>query len=311
MTSSLVTYPVSDGTFSCGILYKPENFDPQKRYPIIFHYYDKLSAGLHGYLKPDFDGGAINIPYYVSNGYLVFTPDIHYRTGYTGRSAFRSIVAAALYLSKLPWVDKRRMGLQGHSFGGYETNYVVTHTSLFAAACSGSSWADFVSAYNDINRLGSGVSRQGMYEFDHERMGAPLWKMKSQYIENSPIFDADRVTTPLLMMNNKSDDDVSFHNGVAFFNALRRLGKKVWMLQYDGEKHAINDPIAAADFHIRMKQFFDHYLIGKPAPKWMVEGIPAKMKGIELGYELEPVGVEPGPGLALPASKAFLPGGAH
>jgi hypothetical protein len=311
ITSTLIPYPVQDAPASCGILYKPEDFDPKKKYPVIFYYYEKLSEGLHGYIKPELENGVINIPYYVSNGYLVFVPDIHYKIGYPGKSAYKSITSAAVYLSRMPWIDKHKMGLQGHSFGGYETDYIVTHTNLFAAACSASGWADFVRAYNDIRWLTNGSSRQYYYEMFRERMGGTLWTKKDQYIENSPIFDADKITTPLLMMNNEKDGDVLFSYGVEFFNALRRLGKKVWMLEYKGEDHVLSNRIAAMDFHIRMNQFFDHYLKRKAAPKWMVEGIPAKKKGLDQGYELEPVGVEPGPGLVMPGSKLFSTGGVH
>lgn len=302
LRSELISWKTKDGKYSQGILYKPENFDSRKKYPVIFYYYEKSSEGLHAFIKPELENGVINIPYYVSNGYLIFTPDIYYTIGHPGRSACRSIVSAANYLAKMPWVDKNRMGIQGHSFGGYETNYIVTHTNIFAAACSASGWADFVSAYNAIREGGGGVGRRYYYEMYRERMGGTLWNKKDQYIESSPIFNADRVTTPVLMMNNIKDRDVSFFYGIEFFSALRRLGKKAWMLQYDGEDHVIFDEIAAKDFHIRMKQFFDHYLKDAPAPKWMIEGIPAKMKGFDQGYELEPAGVTPGPGLLIDPS---------
>jgi len=297
LTSQLITWKTPDGITSQGILYKPENFDKKKKYPVIFHYYEKLSEGLHGFMKPELENGIINIPFYVSNGYILFVPDIHYTIGQPGKSACNTIESAAKYLSRFPWVDSRKMGIQGHSFGGYQTNYLITHTKLFSAACSASGWANFVSAYNAIREGADGVGRRYFYEMYRERMGGTLWNQQNQYIESSPVFKADKVTTPILMMNNQKDKDVSFFYGVEFFNALRRLGKKAWMLQYDGEGHVVFDETAQMDFHIRMKQFFDHYLKDAPAPKWMIEGIPARMKGIDQGYELEPAGLTPGNGL--------------
>jgi dienelactone hydrolase len=295
LTSELVHWKTFDGGVSSGILYKPENFDPRKKYPVIFYYYEILSDGLNQYITPSVSDGRINISWFVSRGYLVFTPDIHYKIGEAGQSACNSVVSAAAYLATMPWVDSKRMGLQGHSFGAYETNYIITHSKLFAAACSASGVTDIISRYCSANR--------GGYSMYHEeriqgRIGATLWQRPDLYIKNSPIFKADRVSTPLLMMSNKADNTVLFPQGIEFFTALRRLGKKVWMLQYDDGGHSVGGK-SAEDFTTRMTQFFDHYLKGAPAPRWMVEGIPAKMKGIDNGLELMPAGVTPGPGLSV------------
>lgn len=296
LTTELITWKTFDGSTSQGVLYKPENFDPKKKYPIIFYYYEKLSDNLHKFIEPEYSIGPLNIPEYVSNGYLVFTPDIHYKVGNPGKSAYNSVVSAAMYLSKMPWVDTKRMGLQGHSFGGYETYYIVTHSHLFAAAQAGEGLTDFISEMGDM-----GADGDAMHDFvqtGQYRMGSLLWEHPELYIHNSPIFFANYVTTPLLIMDNKNDDAVRFNQGFEMFTALRRLGKKAWMLQYDGYGHTVYG-IASKDFTIRMRQFFDYYLKDIPAPKWMVEGIPAIDKGILNGLELEPPGVKPGPGLLI------------
>jgi len=296
LTTKLVNYKMPDGKQNQGILYLPEDFDSAKKYPVIFYYYEKLSEGLNKFITPDVSEGQMNIPYFVSNGYLVFTPDIYKRIGYPGASAFNAVVGAANYLASKSWIDSRRMGLQGHSFGGFETNYIITHTNLFAAAMSASGMSDFISCYGSIFPFRSGTSRQRQYELKHDGMGASLWQRPDLYIKNSPVLRADKVSTPVLMMNNITDSDVPFAQGVEFFTALRRLGKVCWMLQYDKGDHSVSDR-NAQDLTVRMTQFFDHYLKGLPAPKWMVEGIPAKMKSIDNGFELEPAGVEPGRGL--------------
>jgi dienelactone hydrolase len=269
LTSSLISWRTRDGRLSQGILYKPGNFDATKRYPLIFLIYERWSDDLHAFPYPRLNGATIDIAYYVSNGYLVFTPDIHYRIGYPGESALNTVRSATKVLAKLRFVDPTRLGIQGHSFGGYETNYIVTHSTLFTAACSASGWCDFVSAYNSIKELGHGRSHQIAYEYYRERMGVTLWDRPDLYILNSPVFNADRLKTPLLMMNNKADDDIPFEQGVEFFTALRRLGKKVWMLQYDGEGHILVDKKAVRDYMSREVQFFDFYLKGKPVPNWM------------------------------------------
>lgn len=284
LTSELVAFKTFDGKFCQGILYKPENFDSKKKYPLIICYYERVSDNLNKFTTPEFSDGPINIPFFVSNGYLVFTPDIFYIIGSPGRSAFNSVVASAKWLSTYSWVDKNRIGLQGHSFGGFETNYIVTHTNVFAAAMSSSGMSDFVSAYGSI--IGDGGSRQRVYELYRDRIGGTLWQRTNQYIENSPVLNANKVVTPVLMMNNKNDADVPFAQGVEFFTALRRLEKRSWMLQYDGEDHILSSR-ASKDLTSRMLQFFDHYLKEFPPPIWMTKGIPACKKGIETGFEYD------------------------
>ncbi|HVS95099.1 MAG TPA: prolyl oligopeptidase family serine peptidase [Puia sp.] len=222
----------------------------------------------------------------MSNGYLVFTPDMHYRIGHPGQSVVNTIVSAAECLSRRPYVDARHMGIQGHSRGGWETNYILTHTHLFAAAMSSSGFCDYVALYNGARLLRSGISRQTTYEKVYQRIGTTLWDRPDLYIENSPIFQAAKVTTPVLMMANKVDNDVPFEEGVQLFTALRRLGKRAWMLQYDGQSHLVTSERAMTDLETRMKQFFDVYLKDSACPRWMLYGIPAKDKGVEDGLQL-------------------------
>ena len=290
ITAELVHWKSLDGSLLSGVMYKPENFDPNKKYPLIFNYYEEKSDELHEYKVPNASEDNINIPYFVSNGYLVFVPDIHYKIGFTGESAVNSIVSAAQYLAKLPWVEPHKMGIQGHSYGGFETNYVVTHTHLFAAAAEAAGVTNLISGYDEIT--GWGTSRQEDYEIYQGRMRATLWKRPDLYIRESPIFSANKVTTPLLMMHNAPDGAVPFGQAIELYSALRRLGKKVWLLQYDEGGHSVNGK-DARDYTIRLTEFFNYYLKGSPPPKWMTVGIPAKFKGIENGYELDTSGAKP------------------
>lgn len=285
LTAELVTWKALDGRSLQGILYKPENFDFKKKYPIIFNYYERKSDGLHAYLTPDYSSDDINIPWYTSNGYLVFLPDIYYKIGETGQSVINSVVSAAEYLSQKPWVNPKKMGIQGFSFGGYETNVLVTQSNLFAAACSASGLSNLASAYGGLDATGS--SLQELIEFTQFRMGTTVWQRPDIYIKNSPVFRADQVTTPLLIMHTRQDPVCHFANAIEFFTALRRLNKKVWMLQYEGS-HFPSGNAAREDFSRRLGQFFDHYLKGAPAPSWMIKGIPARLKGIDTGLEFIP-----------------------
>jgi dipeptidyl aminopeptidase/acylaminoacyl peptidase len=284
MTTELIRWKMFNGMQGEGILYKPENFDHNKKYPIVFYFYEKDADGLYNFINPIRSNGTMNIAYFVSNGYLVFDPNIYYNIGYPGESAYNSVVSAAKYLSKLPWVDSGKMGLQGISWGGYEVNYLITRTNIFAAAASSAGLSNFISAYGSLSD--NGHSLQTQFETGQGRIGANLWQKPELYIKNSPIFKADKVQTPLLIMHNKEDGAAPWSQAIEWFTALRRLNKKVWMLQYDGEGHGISQPKNQLDYSIRLGQFFDHYLKSGSEPRWLTEGVPASLKGIDLGLEL-------------------------
>jgi len=284
LTCELLHWKTFNSKEGEGLLYKPENFDPSIKYPVILHFYEQLSAGLHKFPQPGLSTGRINIPWFVSHGYLVFCPDIHYSVGDPGASIYDYVVSAAEMLSRLPWVDAKHMAIQGHSFGGFEVNYLVTRTNLFAAAAEAAGPADLVSSAGNV--FMDMADGHGWVEMGQDRMKASLWQNPKAYIRNSPVFGADKVTTPLLIMHNKNDGTVPWSQAVEFFTALHWLGKKCWMLQYDGENHITLTSEASLDYTLRLEQFFDHFLKGKAAPKWMSKGIPAHLKGIERGLEL-------------------------
>jgi acetyl esterase/lipase len=282
-TVELVHWRGGDGKPLDGLLYKPEGLDPAKKYPMIVYYYERNSDLLHRYIPPAPSASTVNISLYVSRGYLIFVPDIRYKVGYPGKSAYDCIIPGVKSLVARGFVDKNRMGLQGQSWGGYQTAFLVTRTNMFRAAMAGAAVANMTSAYGGI-RWESGVARMFQYEKEQSRIGATLWQRPDLFIENSPLFRADSVRTPLLMMNNDADGAVPWYQGIEFFNALRRLDRPVWMLVYNGEAHNLIQRKNRKDLSVRMLQFFDHYLMDKPAPAWMTEGLPAIDKGKILRY---------------------------
>jgi dipeptidyl aminopeptidase/acylaminoacyl peptidase len=288
---------------SQGILYKPENFDPRKKYPIIFNYYEKLSHNLYQFISPAFTNNNINIPWFVSNGYLVFLPDIHFKIGKltgkpVGEWTYNAVVSAAEYLAKRPYVDRNKMAIQGHSFGGMQTAYLATHTSRFKAAAEAAGATDPISEYLMLvpfmtartPTLMEHYSKQRPIEIEHMLFGATPWERPDLYRKNSAVLNADKNSTPLLIMHNMRDNQVQWRQGVELYMALRRLRKKAWMLQYDDGAHSVSRK-SAEDYTIRLTQFFDHFLKDTPAPAWMTDGVPAKLKGVELGYELDEKGM--------------------
>ncbi|MBL7703289.1 MAG: S9 family peptidase [Ferruginibacter sp.] len=286
LTAELVRWKMFDGKWSEGILYKPENFDPKKKYPVIFYFYEKNADGLYNYRGPAPSASTVNIPYFVSNGYLIFDPNIYYKDGEPGNSAYNSVVSAAKYLSKMPWVDSTRMALQGQSWGGYQIAYLVTKTNIFRAAWAGAPVSNMTSAYGGI-RWGTGLNRQFQYEKTQSRIGATLWQRPDLYLKNSPLFAADKVTTPLVMMHNDADGAVPWYQGIEFFTALRRLNKKVWLLQYNGEDHNLVERKNRKDLSIRLGQFFDYYLKDAKPARWIKDGLPATEKGKDWGLGVE------------------------
>ena len=183
------------------------------------------------------------------------------------------------------FIDKDNIGVQGHSWGGYQIAYLVTKTDIFKAAESGAPVPNMISAYGGI-RWWTGLSRQFQYEHTQSRIGGTPWEFPARYIENSPIFTVDKINTPLLIMHNDADGHVPWYQGIEFFTALRRLGKPSWFLNYNGEPHWPLKMQNRKDFNIRMAQFFDYYLKGAKKPVWMERGVPAIEKGINQGYEL-------------------------
>ena len=276
-TAELVTWLSDDGVERQGILYKPENFDPTKKYPMVTYFYEELSDGLYGYIAPT-GRNVINPTHYVSNGYLVFEPDIHYEIGHPGESAVKSIVPGVQRLLERGYIDPKRLGLQGQSWGGYQTAFLITRTSMFAAAMAGAPVADMFSAYGGI-RWGSGVNRSMQYETGQSRIGKSIWEAPQLYIENSPLFGLERVTTPVFIMSNDNDDAVPWWQGIEMFVGLRRLGKEVYLINYNNDVHNPQSRANQKDIAMRMQQFFDNKLKDAPAPDWMIHGIPAKDKG--------------------------------
>ena len=269
-----------------GIIYKPEDFDPTKKYPVMIYFYEKHSDNIYSYLTPAPSRSIINIPFFVSRGYVVFTPDIDYTIGQPGMDAYNSVVSGAEELSKFEWVDAENMAIQGQSWGGYQVAYIVTKTDMFKAAGSGAPVSNMTSAYGGI-RWGTGRSRQYQYEKTQSRLGATMSDSLELYIKNSPVFFVKDIETPLLIMHNDEDGAVPWYQGIEMFMSMRRLDKPVWMLQYNKEDHNLIHRRNTKDLAIRLQQFFDHYLKGEPAPAWMTRGIPALEKGKTWGYEID------------------------
>lgn len=284
-TVELVKWKSYDNHDLEGLLYKPEDFDETKKYPMIVYFYEKNADQLHAYKSPFPSASVINFSEYVSNGYVIFVPDIVYKEGNPGKSAFNCIVSGTKSIVEKGFINEKKIGLQGQSWGGYQTAFLITQTDMYAAAMAGAPVTNMTSAYGGI-RWESGLSRAFQYEKGQSRIGKTLWEDREAYIRNSPLFFADKVKTPLLMMNNDADGAVPWYQGIEFYIALRRMEKPVWLLNYNNEAHNLTKRPNKVDLSRRMLQFFNCYLKDEPMPQWMKEGVPAIQKTKLTGYEL-------------------------
>jgi len=282
-TAELIKWTTLDGKVVEGVIYKPADFDPNKKYPMIVNFYEKNSSTLYSYRTPEAHRSTIDYHMYTSNGYVVFNPDIYYKEGYPGESAYNCIMPGISAILNMGFVDKAKIGAQGHSWGGYQVAYLATRTSLFAAIESGAPVVNMFSAYGGI-RWGTGHNRSFQYEHEQSRIGKTPWESPLRYIENSPIFSMDKVTTPILIMANDKDGHVPWYQGIEYFTSLKRLQKPVWLLNYSGEVHWPQKMENKIDFQKRMMQFFNHYLKGEQMPEWMSPGVSAIDLDYRLGY---------------------------
>jgi dipeptidyl aminopeptidase/acylaminoacyl peptidase len=283
-TVELTSWKSYSGDSLSGLLYKPENYDATKEYPLLVYYYERYTDNMHRHYAPRPTASIIFATEYSSNGYLVFIPDIPYVIGKPAQSAYDAIMSGVDHILKdYPNVDSTRMGLQGQSWGGYQTAQLITMTTRFKCAMAGAPVSNMFSAYGGI-RWGSGLSRSFQYEKGQSRIGKTIWEAPELYFENSPLFHLPKVQTPLLIMHNDKDGAVPWYQGIELYNGLRRLDKPVWLLNYNDDDHNLMKIANRIDLSIRMKSFFDYYLMDIPPPKWLIDGIPAMDKGKNHGY---------------------------
>jgi len=268
----LVNYVSDKGDTLQGALYLPANIEPGKKYPLLVMIYEKLSQGLNVYTAPS-ETRTPDPSVYTNRGYAVLNPDIVYRVNDPGMSAVWCVVPAVKAAIATGMIDSSKVGLWGHSWGGYQTAFLVTQTDIFAAAIAGAPLTDLVSMYSSIY-WNTGGTNQAIFEASQGRFKGNFIDNYDAYIRNSPAFHAKNVKTPLIILHNDKDGAVDFNQGITYFNTLRQLGKDVILLEYVGENHGLQRPVNQKDYAVRMGEWFDHFLEGKPAPDWMTDGIP-------------------------------------
>jgi dipeptidyl aminopeptidase/acylaminoacyl peptidase len=269
----LVDYTNSRGIKLQGTLTLPANYKPGEKYPMIVYFYEKMSQNHHQYSMPVYDDRP-HMSLYSSNGYLVFMPDNVYEEGKPGTSSLDCITSAVKKVIDLGYADPKRIGLQGHSWGGYQSSFILTQTDMFACVVTGAPPTNLESFYNNI--YGStGTNHHGIMEIGQVRMGrnATPWAAREAYQRESPMFHAPKIKVPFMILHGTADGAVDWSQGLEFYNAARRLDKEVIFLSYPNEGHHLANEANQKDFLVRMQQYFDHYLKGNPQPEWMKEGV--------------------------------------
>lgn len=270
--SKLITYVSDHGDTLQATLYLPANYVEGKSYPTITYIYERLTDDKNTYAQPGYPGGGFNRAMYNSNGYAVLMPDIKYKLNDPGMSAVACVVPAVKAAIATGIVDEKNVAIHGHSWGGYQTAFLITQTDIFKAAVAGAPLTNMISMYSLIY-WNSGSSNQSIFESSQGRLTTGYWDNWEAYTRNSPIFHIKKVNTPLIIMHNDKDGAVDYTQGVEYYNGLRRLNKPVVMLTYNGENHGLMKEVNKKDYAVRMMEYFDHYLKGKTAPDWWAKGI--------------------------------------
>jgi dipeptidyl aminopeptidase/acylaminoacyl peptidase len=270
--SELVEYENEWGRPLQGALFYPADYEPGRQYPMIVYHYELLSQSLHQYQVPD-PTNYYNGQIWSHEGYFVLRPDIVYRDRRPGQSNVETLRPAVAAAVATGMVDSDRIGLIGHSWGGYQTTFFVTQDDLFAAAVAGAPLTNLFSMYLSLY-WNSGGTDARIFEISQGRMQVPWWEDPDAYEANSPIHHVQNMSTPLLMMFGTNDGAVEYNQGVEFYNAARRLGKQMVMLSYQGENHGLAEEPNQLDYQRRILEWFAHYLKGEPAPDWIIRGVP-------------------------------------
>ena len=278
--SVLVDFTNSAGDRLQATVTLPAGYEPGKKYPTLVYFYEKMSNTHHNYSMPAFDDRP-HFCAYASDGYLIVRPDMKYDVGKPGWNALDCLTAAVKKVVDLGYADPAHIGLQGHSWGGYQSSFVVTQTDIFACVVTGAPVTNLTSMYNILYK-NSGTNNHGIMETGQVRMGKSLFDDFDNYAAQSPVFNAPGIKTPFMILHGTADGAVDWSQGLEFYNAARRLGKEVILLSYPGENHHLAVDSNIKDFLVRMKQYFDHYLKGKPAPEWMIKGVPFIQKPYDI-----------------------------
>ncbi|MBN2535193.1 MAG: S9 family peptidase [Spirochaetales bacterium] len=268
--SELVNFTNRNGRPLQGALFYPANYIQGKKYPMIVYIYEIRSNYLNRYVVPS-PRVAYNTTNFTSQDYFVYQPDIVYKTNHPGESAVDCVIPAVEEIIKTGMIDEKKIGIMGHSWGAYQTSFIITQTDIFAAAVAGAPLINMISMYNEIY-WNTGNPNQNIFEISQGRLREPWWVNMEEYMANSPMFQAKNIKTPLLVAFGTSDGAVDWHQGIEMFTTMRRMEKPYIMLVYDGENHSLAKKENQLDYARKVNEFFNHYLLGEKPGEWILKG---------------------------------------
>ena len=274
--SEIITYKNKNGVEMQGALYYPANYEEGKQYPMITYIYEKLSNGVHGYVSPS-KTSAYNTANFTTNGYFIFRPDIVYEINDPGISAVNCVVPAVEEVLKSGMIDKNKVGLMGHSWGAYQTSFIISQTDIFKAAIAGAPLTNLISMSNSIY-WNSGTPDSKIFETSQGRFDGPWYERMEEHMRNSPMYQAASIKAPLLVAFGDKDGAVDWQQGIEMYSTMRRMEKPFIMLVYADENHGLAKKENQMDYQVRQKEFFDHYLLGRSPEKWITDGVSQQEK---------------------------------
>ena len=254
------------------VLYMPAGYEQGKKYPMLTYIYEKLSQEFNVYTDPNATRYS-NPSVYTNRGYAFLKPDIVYHVNEPGRSAVWCVVPAVKAAIATGMIDAERVGLQGHSWGGYQTTFITTQTKIFKTAVAGAPLTDMVSMFGSMY-WNTGSTDASIFIASQGRFTGGPNDVPEAYIRNSPQNFAQNLSIPFMLLSNDRDGAVDFNQGVTYYNHLRDLGKDVILLEYAGENHGLARPANQKDYNLRMTEWFDTFLRDQPAPDWLKDGVP-------------------------------------
>ncbi|WP_025228554.1 alpha/beta hydrolase family protein [Fimbriimonas ginsengisoli] len=271
--SELITYKSRWGKPLQGVLIYPADYTPGRSYPMVTYIYERLSDELHNYATP-VEWNPYSEQALSQNGYFVLKPDIAYLPRNPGKSAVDCLEpAVAAAVAKNVGIDPKRVGLIGHSWGGYQTAFVTTVSKTFAVGVAGAPLTELTSMYNSFY-WNAGLSDQQLLETGQGRLEVPFWEDPKVYFENSPVWQSSKRTAPILIAAGDADGAVDWHQAQYLYQTLRRMGKNAVLLVYSGENHNFTRRPDQLDYARRLRHFLDVYLKGAKPEAWVSDGVP-------------------------------------
>lgn len=269
--TELINYVNADGVELQGSLHYPANYESGKKFPMVVYIYELRSGAIHSYITPS-DKSSYNVTNYVQQGFFVFQPDIIYKDDLPGVSSVDCVVPAVKKVISTGMIDEKRIGLMGHSWGAYQTAFIITATDIFSAAVAGAPLTDMISMYTEIY-WNSGSPNAKIFETSQGRFTKPYFEELDIYMRNSPMFNASKINTPLLVTFGDKDGAVDWHQGIEMYTTMRRMKKNMIMLVYADENHGLRKDENRLDYTKKVNEFFNHYLLDKEPAKWISEGV--------------------------------------